>query len=327
MATYVEFYKMAFENSDGSPAGRSVLEFLKKIEALSEVNAAAIERRVNGETYRISSYFWPDVGERFVVIPIGKVKHGVPYVAAEDGRSLKELDKSVYDVNVLGYDTKHRVMVLTNHKSAPAYDEIEDYFNTFLASKDPLHLRITPIEYCGGLEEVTHADRVRSIVISLDLRAGFADMLSEHADEASSMARFFKGVAEESRDGISGNQMKLEISLGKSKNRTTLDKTAILDMIGQLNMDSRAIREIEVRYYGGGSERIDKARLKETAMTLKYSFSLDGSQVGAEYLKNHLEEAVRDKYGKYSDILDRYFQKEAPGWEDREYELVEEWKE
>ena len=327
MATYVEFYKMAFENRAGQPTGRDVMDFLKKIETLSRTDVKAIERKVLGERYRISSYYWPDVGERFVVIPIGKVKHGVPYVAAEDGRSLKELDRSVYDVNVLAYDTKHKVMVLTNHKSAPGYDEIEDYFNTFLDPEDPIHLRITPIEYRGGVDVIAHPDRVSSVVITLDLRAGFADMLRAHADEPSSMAHFFKAMAKNSRDEISGNQMKLEISLGRAKKRATLDKDAILDLIGELNIDSNAVKEIEVRYYGGGSERVDKTRLKESVMTLKHSFPLEGSQVGAEYLKNHLEAALYDKYGKYSDILDQYFQREVPGKEDNSYVFVEKWEE
>lgn len=274
MATYVQFYTAAFENAKGEPTTRSVMEFFKRVEALGKSSVDLIDREINGNQYRISSYEWPDVGERFVIIPLGKVKHGAPYVEATDRKRLKELDQRVYDVNVLAYDTTYKTMLITNHQSAPTVNEIENYFNSFLLPNDTIRLRITPIVYNAGLERVQRADRVRNIAIELDLRAGTANLFRQHLDAPQSLIRYFGQVANKAKDDIMGNTLKLEIGLGQEKKKETLDKTALLDLIAELNIDSNAIKEIEVRYYGGEKDKCTVLNAWiEDVLTLAYSES------------------------------------------------------
>ena len=324
MATYVQFYTAAFENAKGEPTMRSVMEFFKRVEALGKSSVDLIDREINGNQYRISSYEWPDVGERFVIIPLGKVKHGAPYVEATDRKRLKELDQRVYDVNVLAYDTTYKTMLITNHQSAPTVNEIENYFNSFLLSNDTIRLRITPIVYNAGLERVQRADRVRNIAIELDLRAGTANLFRQHLDAPQSLIGYFGQVANKAKDDIMGNTLKLEIGLGQEKKKETLDKTALLDLIAELNIDSNAIKEIEVRYYGGEKEKIDKARIKRSEMVLRHQFPLGGSKIGAEYLKNHLDEAYGNQFGKFSPRVREYFAKEQQT--DDNYTFVSQWQ-
>ena len=56
MATYVNFYTVAFENAQGNPTTRSVMEHFKKVEALGKSSVDLIDREINGNQYRISSY-------------------------------------------------------------------------------------------------------------------------------------------------------------------------------------------------------------------------------------------------------------------------------
>ena len=324
MATYVNFYTVAFENAQGNPTTRSVMEHFKKVEALGKSSVDLIDREINGNQYRISSYEWPNVGEQFVVIPIGKVKHGAPYVEAADRKSLKELDQRVYDVNVLAYDTTYKTMMITNHQSAPTVNEIENYFNSFLLPDDPIRLRITPIVYNAGLERIQRANRVRNIAIELDLRAGTADLFRQHLDAPTSLIGYFDRVVNGAKDDIMGKTLKLEIGLGQEKRNETLDKVALLDLIAQLNIDSNAIKEIEVRYYGGEKEKIDKARIKRSEMTLRHQFPLSGSKIGAEYLKNHLGEAYAEQFGKFAPRVREYFAEEQPA--DDNYTFVSQWQ-
>ena len=324
MATYVNFYTIAFENSKKETTTRSIIGFLKKIENLAETNVDEIARKINGNQYRISSYFWPDVGEQFVVIPIGKVKNGSPYVESVDRKDFKELDQKVYDVNILAYDVHYKTMLLTNHQSAPSVKEIEDYFNSFLLPDEPIKIRINPIKHNTGIESVRNARGVRSVIFNLDLGAGTIDMFQSQINKNESLASYLQQFVKGAKENIMGKTMKLEIGLGHDKKVTSLDKETLLDLITTLNIDSRAIKEIEVRYYGGEKEKIDKARLKSAEMFLKHQFSLSGSKIGAEYLKHHLEDAYGDKYGKFATHIREYFlnTKEVDG----QYTFVEQWR-
>lgn len=324
MATYVNFYTIAFEDRQGNPTTRSVIEHFKKVEELGKKSVDLIDREINGNQYRISSYEWPDVGEQFVVIPIGKVKRGAPYVEAADRKSLRELDQRVYDVNILAYDVTYKTMLMTNHQSAPTAIEIENYFNSFLTADDPIRLRIIPIVYNTGLGRVRNADRVRNVVFELDLRAGTADLFQQRLDRPQSLAGYFGEVIYGAKNNILGKNLKLEIGLGQEKRNETLDKDALLDLIAQLNIGSNAIKEIEVRYYGGKKEKIDKARIKRSEMTLRHQFALGGSKIGAEYLKHHLREAYTEQYGKFAARIREYFAQEQII--DSEYTFVTQWE-
>lgn len=324
MATYVNFYTVSFENAQGYPTTRSVMEHFKKVETLGKTSVDLINREINGKQYRISSYEWPDVGEQFVIIPIGKVKSGAPYVEAADRKSLKELDQRVYDVNIVAYDTTYKTMLMTNHQSAPTFTEVEDYFNSFLLPNEPVRLRITPIVYNTGLGRVQSANRVRNVVFELDLRAGTADLFQQRMNRPTSLAEYFSEVISGAKNDIMGKTLKLEIGLGQDKRSETLDKDALLDLIAQLNIGSNAIKEIEVRYYGGEREKIDKARIKRSEMTLRHQFALGGSKIGAGYLKQHLGEAYAEQYGKFAIRIREYFAQEQTV--DAEYTFVTQWQ-
>lgn len=323
MATYVNFYTIAFETPKKKPTSRNVMGFFKRIEELSKQDITKIDRQINGGRYRISSYLWPDVGEQFVVIPIGKVKNGAPYVESSDRRKLKELDQRVYDVNILAYDSTYNTMIMTNHQSAPSAKEVEDYFNSFLAPNDPIRIRISPIKHNTGIESIRNAHRVRSIVFDLNLTVGTVDLIQEQMKVEDSLPKYFDRLIHGAKDDILGKTMKLEIGLGHDKKIATLDKNSLLDLISALNIDSNAINEIEVRYYGGENEKIDRARIKQQELFLRHQFSLSGSRIGAEYLKQHIAEPYGEKYGKFATRIRKYFS--AVEQVSNEYVFVSEW--
>lgn len=323
MATYVNFYTISFEDSQGNPTTRNLIEFFKKIEFLANQDIDKIYRKVNGSQYRVSSYYWPNIGEHFVIIPIGKVKSGTPYVETADRKNLKELNQRVYDVNILAYDCTYKTMLLTNHQSAPNSKEIEDYFNTYLDPDDPIRIRIRPIKYNTGIENIRNAARVRSVIFDLNLTAGMANMFQTQNNPDRTLADYFRGLVHGARENMMGNSMKLEIGLGHAKKEMSLDKDTLLDLISTLNIDSHTINEIEVRYYNGEREKIDKARIKRTEMILSHKFSLSGSKVGAEYLKQHLQEPYSEKYGKFAPHVRNYFLQETEA--DDDYQFIAQW--
>ena len=324
MATYVNFYTIAFETPQKEPTSRNLIRFFKQIEELAKRDITKIDRPINGGQYRISSYYWPDVGEDFVIIPIGKVKNGAPYVETADRQKLKELDRRVYDVNILAYDSTYKTMIMTNHQSAPSAKEVEDYFNSFLNPNDPIRIRISPIMHNTGIESLRNAHRVRSIVFDLNLTAGTVDLIQDQMNVDGTLSGYFRQLIHGAKNDILGKTMKLEIGLGHDKKVATLDKNSLLDLIATLNIDSNAINEIEVRYYGGEHEKVDRARIKQQELFLSHQFSLGGSKIGAEYLKQHIAEPYGDKYGKFSPHIKEYFatEKVVPD----EYEFVSQWK-
>lgn len=324
MATYVNYYTIAFENAQGRPTSRDVMSFFKRIEELANRDISKINRIINGKQYRISSYFWPDIGEQYVIIPLGKVKNGAPYVETADRKDLQELSQRVYDVNILAYDAIYKTMLITNHQSAPNIWEVENYFNSYLDPEDPIRIRIRPIKYNAGIEKLRNAEKVRSVVFDLNLTAGMANLFQEQVDYNETLSGYFKNIVYGAKESIMGNSMKLEIGLGHVKRNVTLDKESLLDLISTLNIDSSIINEIVVRYYSGGQTKIDKARLKKTEMILSHQFALQGNKIGAEYLKQHLEEAYSEEYGKFSPQIREYFSNRETS--DEAYGFVPDWR-
>lgn len=323
MATYVNFYTIAFENPQKEPTSRNMMKFFRQIEELSKQDIEKIDRKINGGRYRISSYLWPDVGEQFVIIPIGKVKNGAPYVESPDRKKLKELDQRVYDVNILAYDRTYKTMIMTNHQSAPSAKEVEDYFNSFLAPDDSIRIRISPIMHNTGIESLRNAHRVRSVVFDLNLTAGTVDLIQDQVNVDGKLSGYFRQLIHGAKNDMLGKTMKLEIGLGHDKKVATLDKNSLLDLIATLNIDSNAINEIEIRYYGGENEKIEHARIKQQELFLRHQFSLGGSKIGAEYLKQHIVEAYGEKYGKFASRIREYFATEKTVAD--EYEFVSQW--
>ena len=165
----MEFYTITvYEN--GEKTDYSIMKLFENIESeiFDKKNKADKTRTLDGSKIRIFSYY-RTMGKSQVVIPFGKEKIGNRPYAADDEDNLELVRGDLYDVNALGYDNDYKVMAFTTLRNGTSIKNIEDYLNSCISSNNGITIRIEPIKYNTGIENVRKAELVRPVTFNLDL--------------------------------------------------------------------------------------------------------------------------------------------------------------
>lgn len=297
MAKEVEFYTITvYEN--GEKTDYSIMKLFENIESeiFDKKNKADKTRTLDGSKIRIFSYY-RTMGKSQVVIPFGKEKIGNRPYAADDEDNLELVRGDLYDVNALGYDNDYKVMAFTTLRNGPSIKNIEDYLNSCISSNNGITIRIEPIKYNTGIENVRKAELVRSVTFNLDLGQSLNAFYNDEieSNRSKTLVDSFKNFANTVKTVGDSRRLDITIGLGNTKRDDTLNKDSIMYLLDQINIQSGFVKEISINYKNGASEKMDFAKLKDSNFMLSYTCNCKESQVTPQELLNNFDSAIENK--------------------------------
>ena len=297
MSKKLEFYTITvYEN--GEKTDYSIMKLLGDIESkiFDKKNKTEKTRIIDGSRIRIFSYY-RIMGNSQVVIPFGKEKIGNRPYAADDQDNLELVRGDLYDVNSLGYDNNYNVMAFTTLRNGPSIKNVEDYLNSCISSNNGIAIRIEPIKYNTGIENVRKAELVRSVTFNLDLGQSLNAFYSDEieSNRSKTLVDSFKNFANTVKTVGDSRRLDITIGLGNTKRDDTLNKDSILYLLDQINIQSGFVKEISINYKNGASERMDFAKLKDSDFMLSYTCNSKESQVTPQELLNNFDLAIENK--------------------------------
>lgn len=297
MSKKVEFYTITvYENWEKTDY--SIMKLLGDIESkiFDKKNKTEKTRIIDGSRIRIFSYY-RIMGNSQVVIPFGKEKIGNRPYAADDQDNLELVRGDLYDVNSLGYDNNYNVMAFTTLRNGPSIKNVEDYLNSCISSNNGIAIRIEPIKYNTGIENVRKAELVRSVTFNLDLGQSLNAFYSDEieSNRSKTLVDSFKNFANTVKTVGDSRRLDITIGLGNTKRDDTLNKDSILYLLDQINIQSGFVKEISINYKNGASERMDFAKLKDSDFMLSYTCNSKESQVTPQELLNNFDLAIENK--------------------------------
>ena len=201
---------------------------------------------------------------------------------------------------------QYRIILLSSNQAGPNDNDIEDYFNSYFSKDSEFKIRLRPIMRNIALEQIRNAQEARSITISLNIGRPLNDFLIDHTQEDRSVQGHLKALMELSKTSLDSNTFTLTLGLGRKKN-STLDIGALVELLDSINLDAHCIKEITVNYRNSPEEKLDVAKLRESNAILKIFFPIEGTQLGAEYILNNMDEILRNERQKYYQQVEEHF--------------------
>lgn len=269
MSNKVKFYTIAFEDSKGKVLENSISDFLYKLNDQLNNNIELIKKELpNNKKIRIFSLLEDSKSLKQLVIPFGKLKNNASYTEDKNYKNLTVLDYKIYDVNLMYFDEQHQVMILTQDKVGPGFRTIEQYLNLFIDPYENMRIKINPIYINDSIDKIRKAERIDKILISFDFskstQAFINDRLKKR-DDNSSFLKSVKSIAKGSKD-IDANTLKLALGAG-GKNKK-LDMESLIAFLDAIHIQDDFIKEIEVHYSNGKTEKTVPAKLKKSNIVL-----------------------------------------------------------
>lgn len=275
----VQLFTIAFETIEGREVvDISVSDFLNRLEA------KIIDRKISPTQYigdrkmSIFKYNRPITGEQSVmVIPFGFKKADITYKENEkDSFIVTPVTDQLYNINLIYYDEKEKVVIMTTFKAAPSHKIIEQFLNEYI-NLEGIRLKIRPIFKHTDLETVHNAKEVKSIDLILnldeDINNYFNNKIKQNALKSMS---HFRSISEISKDSWDGSRLSISVGLGKSRKKT-LNINNIYEFLRILNLDDDFIHEIRVNYRNKESEEILPACIKKADIELKLSLEINNT--------------------------------------------------
>ena len=333
MSRKAEFFTISL-NKDGSVTDYSVEIFLESIrekvfDTSNRIQAGVKIDRVAGKKWiRIFPYIYTH-GQHHLIIPFGKFKDKNKPYWINDSNNLEQVPAELFDINTLGYDPKYKVMLLTTNREGPTAQNIEEYLNTFVPKGTGLCVKIDPIMYNAGIENVRNAEMVRSITFILDLWQPLNNFyLNEmQNNRETDLMRSFKKIANIAKDEANSKVLALTMGLGiHGKKRDSLNLESMLHLLNQINIGEEFVREIIVSYKNGAEEHVDTAKLKQADRILSYLCKCEGSQISPVNLAENIDSAITEKVINIVQHNNIYYKNIIP-YDGGVFEIVKDWHE
>lgn len=303
MSTLVRFFTLCVVDEEQRVTNCSLKDLLNGMESKLK-NTDIIKDTKIGKKIRFFKYLRPEMNSKdSFIVPFGTLKLGVTYKQSaslsSDVEEINPKTEKLYDVTFLFYDSRRKVAFMTQDKASPSYKAIQDYLNC-LIDNDRYKLCIEPILCERGLSNIKASNCVKSVNITLDLASNIEEMIIDENQQ--NIVRNIRDFANKSRNDMLANKLVLSLSIGKKGTKdASMSKENILELISQLNIDDEAIREIEVAYKNGRTEKMEKARIKDSKFGLSYSFdSCPGSTLTSSFILDNSEIALHEKQNEYS---------------------------
>lgn len=329
MGNYTHFYTIGFYDKDGNGINRDIATFLNKIEKLIKANDPRVIRSINKEIFRPFLYYRDQINDEIIVVPLGKpIRKNKPYAAAEDDPGkLIELKAEMFDINFLVYSKRHKVAMYTTNSRGPSQQEFCAYLNSYLKIEDNCFLKMSPITFNKTLENVRSSKRVTSMLVSVDLGDDTNNYFRTQVEQTrTGLLKTIFELINSSKDTIDARYLTFNVGLGKGKKTESLNKESILTLLGQMNLDSRFIKEIELKYEDNRTEKIEAYKIKNTDTILRGRFKGSGTKLAPEFLLANAEEVYMNHRDHFIKNVTDLFDKMIPG-DYEEYELNLDWRE
>ncbi len=328
MAGYVHFYTIGFFDQDGNGVDRDVVVFLGKIEELLKAKDTRVIRTINEEIFRIFLYSRNQMDDDILVVPLGKpIKKNKPYVADErDPGKLIELKADMFDVNCFVYSKRHRVAMYTTNSRGPSQQEFCAYLNSYLPKEDGHTLKMCPVIFEKSLEDIRRSKRVTSILVSVDLGEDINYYFREQIEENRGLTATLLSLMNTSKEIVDGRYLTFNIGLGKTKKTETLNKESVLSLLGKLNLDSRFIKQIELKYEDQRTEKIETYKIKGTDTFLRGAFSTRNSNLAPEFLLENAGDVYLRQRDYFIEDVEEFINGIKQG-KSEDYELNLDWRE
>lgn len=289
VANYTYFYTIGFYDKDGKGVDRDVVAFLDKIEARLRAKDTRVVRSINKDVFRIFLYSRDLMNDDILVVPLGKlITKNKPYGADKtDPGKLIELDADMFDVNCLVYSKRHHLAMYTTNSRGPSQQELCAYLNSYLFEDDGYVLKMKPVIFGKTLEDIRASKRVTSILVSVDLGDNINNYFRNQMEEDKSFTGILWDMICTSKETVDGRYLTFSIGLGRGKKAETLNKESVLTLLGQLNLDSRFIKEIELKYEDQRTDKIETLKIKNTDTFLRGVFTGAESKLAPDFLLNN----------------------------------------
>ena len=188
-------------------------------------------------------------------------------------------------------------MAFTTLRNGPSIKNIEDYLNSCISSNNGITIRIEPIKYNTGIENVRKAELVRSVTFNLDLGQSLNAFYNDEieSNRSKTLVDSFKNFANTVKAVGDSRRLDITIGLGNTKRDDTLNKDSIMYLLDQINIQSGFVKEISINYKNGASEKMDFAKLKDSNFMLSYTCNCKESQVTPQELLNNFDSAIENK--------------------------------
>ena len=328
MANYTYFYTIGFYDKEGNGVDRDIVSFLDKIEARIREDDVRIVRSINKEFLRMFLFLRDLMNDDIVVVPLGKlITKNKPY--AEDRNNpgkLIQLDADMFDINCMVYSKRHHLAMYTTNSKGPSQQEFCAYLNSYLFEEDGCILKMNPVLFEKSLEDIRSAERVTSILVSVDLRDNINNYFREQVEHNINLLTLVRNMMDVSKETVDGRYLTFSIGLGQGKRTGTLNKDSVLTLLGQLNLDSRFFKQIELKYEDKRTDKIESFKIKNTDTFLRGVFIGANSKLSPDFLLDHAGEVYLKQREHFISSVQNFvnnIKKEA----NEDYELNLDWGE
>lgn len=328
MANYTYFYTIGFYDDEGNGVDRNIVSFLDKIETRIRKKDARVVRSINEEFLRMFLFSRNSMDDDIVVVPLGKlITKNKPY--AEDSNNpgrLIQLDADMFDINYLVYSKRHHLAMYTTNSKGPSQQEFCAYLNSYLFKEDECILKMDPVFFEKSLEDVRNAKRVTSILVSVDLGDNVNNYFREQVENKMNLLTLVRNMMDVSKETVDGRYLTFSIGLGQGKRTGTLNKDSVLTLLGQLNLDSRFIKQIELKYEDNRTDKIESYKIKNTDTFLRGVFIGANSKLSPDFLLENAGEVYLKQREHFISSVQKFInniKKEA----NEDYELNLDWGE
>lgn len=316
MTRKVQFYTIAFENEDRQVCDLSVSDYLNRLENEIISKKTSSSMHISDKKMNIFKYNRPISGARDeMVIPFGFMKSNTPYVEdqSDDFIATPSTDK-LYDVNLLYYNEKDKIAILTLFKGAPSSKRICEFLNSYIPDSE-FKIKIRPLFNHTSIDTIRCSEEVKSIELSLnldeDIEYYFNSKIKQTEAAHSTMLQGIELMSKSSKGLLDNSNFKISLGLGRN-GKKTMNIDNVYELLNVLDIDDDFVKEITVKYKYRKEDELSIARIKNADIELKANLNYDSTSVelstillekASELIESNLDAILERKRNYYKNPL------------------------
>lgn len=270
-------------NENGQLLDINIADFFLRFEDSFKRELISSSVILNGRTTSVFRFKHNDINkDKIFVIPLGHPKDGVVYERKpNDKLDFNEINKDLFNINLLYYNDDYNIALLTGFREAPNINKINEYFNSYIQNSN-IRFRIMPLIKTVDIDTIVNSQEVKSVTLVLDLGHDANKYFNEGIIQSQSMIQVLKSLMDSAND-INSNGIVLTFNVGERKRNSSMYKDKVCELLQQLDIENNdCIKQIQVSYRNGKSEKIEKAYLKNKDIILRDDIRCQRSVTGLD---------------------------------------------